>query len=549
MFITLQFPFIDLRHFLPDPPSRVPQRGPLPTPLHRRDLEDIVRQQEFIRYFGPYKLRGYIPKFHKETKSIDEVPDALLEDEEQWLNLKSLWKDEYIFASARRGLRLKGHEQTPLIENQVVLPRVKVRALRLSPFSATHQLWSPCIRIEIGVLYSVAQPITGDQLIRALNTFLSLQTFVPTYEKDGAGRTAIVSQAGKLKEKPLIDQKETLANLIVDATTSQSALKVHPDMVMAGEPLLTVHYTTEELTALPDTLLHIPRSSVQYINIGYLPLPQPRIGAWLFEMPHPYKQRKSAAKKRVIIRNYSVAVMRFWAELQSMLVLRKAIFAQHFAFDVRNNNLLQDYVNKGTNFLLAETKHGAQLNVIRNVIAAFRRADEEEYLETNHVFRAFRRQIANKLMAISKTEVGLFVSYSHKNAPYLKTIFEALIQLLSMKKIAYFDDTYIDAGREWEKMILNQIDKSSVFILLVSEHFISSEYINTVEIPRIVERYQRGKATIFPILVSGNIPDHGFLSSLQFLNPRHPLLEATEEELSSISSDLLQEIKNVFSRC
>ena len=543
MFITLQFPFIDLRHFLPDPPARVPKRAPLPTPLHRRDLEDIVSQQEFIRCFGNFKLRGYIPKFHKEPEYVDEVPDALLEDEEQWLNLESLWKDEYLFASARRGLRLKGLEQTPLIEDQVILPRVKVRALRLSPFSATHQLWSPCIRMEVGVLYSVSEPINGDQLIRALHTFLSLQTYVPTYEKDGAGRAAIVSQRGKLKAKPLLAQKDTLANLIVDATTSQSALKVHPDMVMAGEPLLTVHYTTEELTALPDTLLPIPRSSVQYINIGYLPLPQPRIGAWLFEMPHPYKQRKAAAKKRVIIRNYSVAVMRFWAELQAMLALRKALFAQHLEFDARNNNLLQDYVNKGTNFLLAEKRHGAQLNVIRNVIGAFRQADEEEYAETHHVFRAFRRQVANKLLNISKSETGIFVSYSHKNQLYLHTIFETLSQLLAVKQIAYFDDTYIDAGKEWERKILKQIDNSSIFILLVSEHFLSSEYINTMELPRIIERYQRGKATIFPILVSGDIPDQGFLSSLQFLNPRQPLSVATEEERTSISSNLLHEVK------
>ena len=67
-------------------------------------------------------------------------------------------------------------------------------------------------------------------------------------------------------------------------------------MVLPGEPLVTVHYSADELTALP---------RIQYAAYQVLmgcenklpPLRQPGIGLWLFELPYSWDKMKTVVKK------------------------------------------------------------------------------------------------------------------------------------------------------------------------------------------------------------------------------------------------------------
>ena len=95
MFITLQFPFVDLRRFLRYPPDFVPNRPNILNP-GILDFERIAAT-EYVRSFGHYRLRGYVPNFNSERKyHTDE------EDDWRLLNLRDIWQDEYLYASTRR---------------------------------------------------------------------------------------------------------------------------------------------------------------------------------------------------------------------------------------------------------------------------------------------------------------------------------------------------------------------------------------------------------------------------------------------------------------
>src|SRR5690242_1113569 len=102
MFITLQFPFVDLRRFLLYPPDFVPKRTAILNPAIT-DFEKIAVDQ-FVRCFGHYKLRGYIPKLEILAKAKNKKNyDSDTEDDWRALRLGEIWQDEYLYASSRRG--------------------------------------------------------------------------------------------------------------------------------------------------------------------------------------------------------------------------------------------------------------------------------------------------------------------------------------------------------------------------------------------------------------------------------------------------------------
>lgn len=537
MFITLQFPFVDLRRFLLYPPDFVPKRTAILNPAIT-DFEKIAADQ-FVRCFGHYRLRGYIPKLEILPKKKNErFSDSNAENDWKTLRLGDLWQDEYLYASTRRGLRFEQLEKQKLIEGKLRNPRAKVRALRFSPFDPANKFWSPCMRIETGILFETPKALNGNDVLAAVKEFAKLKVCVPVYEKEGAGKQAIVAKPTKLQKGPLIEQHKALARLIVNGTTAQYVERVHTDMVMPGEPLLSVHYTPDEIESLPSNVITLPGSITRDTTISYHPLKSPRMGLWLFGLPHAFENSKKSMKKREIIRNNTIAIMRYWSELQAVIALRSAVTSNSFEFSIRENNLLQDYVNKVTSFLLSGSWHGARLDMIRNIINAHQLAVPEKQPILHETLSEFRKQVAKKLMQVGVSKPNIFVSYSHRDALFLADIKAALETHYQTDQVTYFDDTYITAGEEWERTIRNSLENASAAILLVSDNFLKSEYIKTIEQPQIVDRFQRGKLKIIPVLLDGAVPAQGVLSPIQFINGNKPLSKCTGDEKQQILRSL-----------
>ena len=188
MFITLQFPFVDVRRFLKYPPKLVPWRNDDPEP-NTLDLQRIAKE-DYVRFFGPYRKRSYTPDFKSKIRLYTPAEDAWKD-----LSLNDIWQDEYLYASTRRGLRFDTLEKQSLLQGKLHSPRAKIRALRFSPFTPAKTLWSPCMRIETGILFSVKEPLEGDELIYAIQEFLKMKVVVPVYKKDGAGKNAVVKKS------------------------------------------------------------------------------------------------------------------------------------------------------------------------------------------------------------------------------------------------------------------------------------------------------------------------------------------------------------------
>jgi len=548
MFITLQFPFVDLRQFLIESPYFVPAR------LSAKQDETIdlegVAAEKFVRCFGHFTLRGKVPDLSG-TLGAKKIPvkkkayqptDA--DDAYNKLPLGDIWQDEYLYASTRRALRFDHLEKQVIAEGKLQNPRVKVRAFRFSPYDPSSKLWSPCMRVETGILFDVPKPLEGNELIEALTAFAKLKTRVPVYEKEGAGKQAIVEKPIKLQQGTLIEQQKTLAKLIVNGTTAQNIEKVHKEMVMYGEPLLAVHYASGEIKALPSNVITLPKSITGDTTISYCPLKKPRLGIWLFGLPGANKKTPSSVIKREAARNNTIAIMRYWGELQAAVALRSAVLSDAFEFSVKENSLLQQYVNRATNFLFSGSWHGARLDMIRNIIDAHQAALPAKKKEIEKALMEFRKQVGEKFMKIGTKKPGIFVSYSHLDAAFLGEIREAINIHYQTEQINYFDDNCIKPGEEWDPKIKEALENTNIAVLLVSDNFLKSEYIQNIEKKKLIDLYQRRKTKIISLLLNGEIPKKGSLSNLEFLNKNKPFITCTPEEKQNILISLQTALKS-----
>lgn len=562
MFITIQFPFIDLRSFFFQPPAFVPRYPPfdeaqdtLPDQNAASLVSDfkrrIIDRHMFIRSFGKYRCRGYFPDFRSadEIKNASEPEDnAAVYDEAQKESISTLWKDEYLYASTRRGLRFVDLEKNKLANGKLVKPRVLIRAIRLSPYEQDHLLWSPSIRIEIGILYTVTQPIDGKELLDALADFVKMQVKVRRYRVNGAGKHAVVEDQGWVFN-PLIEQQQALAALIVKATTDQCE-QVHPQMVRPGQPLLTVHYFPGELASMPANHLPVPTLSSQGCQAAFVQMKSPNAGVWIFNVPSPSTRSEAASQRREKVRNTTIAVLRYWSELQAALELRNALTQQTLGLLRQDGGRISGYYARTNELFNSRSWHGADLATIRNVVNTYNcelpctQSAMEVALERIKGLHGVAWQLGQKMRTVGESNPAIFVSYSHLDTRYIQHLQKAFAGPEFAE--AYFDDTFIQPGQQWEPLLKRRIEGASIAILLISPNFHASKYIGSLELKLIESKVQRQLMHVLAVLIDGEIPSQGFLERDQFVNT-HPLSNASPKDLQRVFDQLPALVRNWLS--
>ena len=538
VFLTLLFPFVDLRPFVLRTPETVLRHLSVGEPF-----EAVNRTREgYVRSFGGLRERGFIPNFR--PKGEKAPPEA-----DYPKSLRNLWTEEFFFADAHRGLLLPGLERQALAGGKLSYPRAKVRSLRFSLHPPSDPRWSPSIRIETGINYLPREPLGAGDLIYALHDFLHLPSRVPRYEITRNGQEVLAEK--HLCDAPLIKQPKALARLIVAATTSQDDATVHYKMVVPEAPLLTVHFFQDELSDVPENVEWLPPDVTNGQRIGYFPFSEPgtHVGVWMFQLPSCRNGRSGLREQRGILRNYTIAAMRYWTELRSAVAVRKSLLAGEFGYCLRGNSILQDYFRRRTRFLFKKTWHDTNLSIISSVVSAYEELPDEAHIrDATAALQTFPRQIAQNAGRLFEGigRVGVFVSYSHLDSPWRTKVQAALAGLLSQEQIAYFDDTGLEAGENWFRKIVRSIDTANVAVLLISDHFMKSDFILKHELPKIEELHQRRKLGVIPVWVSGEIPDSWWMSNLQFHKTAEgPLERATSSSLSQAMDELVQRVKEI----
>jgi photosystem II stability/assembly factor-like uncharacterized protein len=132
--------------------------------------------------------------------------------------------------------------------------------------------------------------------------------------------------------------------------------------------------------------------------------------------------------------------------------------------------------------------------------------------------------------------VHIFVGYAHEDKrwfdqEYRFNLIPFLKESLRRDNTEFWYDKELMGGDEYKRLIESEIDKAQIALLMVSQHFLNSEFIETFELPRIAARAERKELVVIPVLVEPcNWHDFPFLADRQMVPGSSPLIHHTESE-------------------
>jgi len=120
--------------------------------------------------------------------------------------------------------------------------------------------------------------------------------------------------------------------------------------------------------------------------------------------------------------------------------------------------------------------------------------------------------------ARGKTPIKVFISYSHRDSRFRDELMDMLSILIRQKVIDVWHDREIAAGASWYRAIRSAMNKSDMAILLVSQYFLNSEFIQREEVPVLLKQRKGQGMRVIPIIVRDCLwEDDPVISKIQVL--------------------------------
>lgn len=144
--------------------------------------------------------------------------------------------------------------------------------------------------------------------------------------------------------------------------------------------------------------------------------------------------------------------------------------------------------------------------------------------------------------------ISVFLSYAHEDEPLLRQLEIHLSLLKRQGLISVWHDRQIDPGANWAQVIDQQLEQASIILLLVSAHFLASDYCYGIEMQRALERHEADQVRVIPLFLRPVDWEHAPFASLQGLpNDGKAVTEWDNQDLAfrTIAHGLRQMIENM----
>ena len=96
----------------------------------------------------------------------------------------------------------------------------------------------------------------------------------------------------------------------------------------------------------------------------------------------------------------------------------------------------------------------------------------------------------------------VFISYSHKDAAYLERLQEHLQPYVRAGTILSWADSHIKPGDDWYEKIQAALAEARVAVLLVSVSYLSSRFVDEVELPGLLAAAQERGLRVLPVILT-----------------------------------------------
>jgi transcriptional regulator with XRE-family HTH domain len=134
----------------------------------------------------------------------------------------------------------------------------------------------------------------------------------------------------------------------------------------------------------------------------------------------------------------------------------------------------------------------------------------------------------------------VFISYSHRDKPYLERLLVHLKPLVRQGLIDTWADTRITAGDHWKSEIDKALGSARVAVLMVSADFLASDFIIENELPPLLRAAKDKGTLIVPVILSAcRFLREKTLSTFQAINSPDEPLSLQEESQREVVYDMV----------
>jgi len=143
------------------------------------------------------------------------------------------------------------------------------------------------------------------------------------------------------------------------------------------------------------------------------------------------------------------------------------------------------------------------------------------------------------------TRDQIFISYSHLDSDWLKKLTTAMRPIIRNRQMDVWVDDRIDAGQKWRDEITLSLARTKVAVLLVSQHFLASDFIAEVELPLILAAAEAGDLTVIWVPITACLFEETGIAVLQAAHdPKRPLDSLDAAELNRVLTEIAKLIRD-----
>ncbi len=95
----------------------------------------------------------------------------------------------------------------------------------------------------------------------------------------------------------------------------------------------------------------------------------------------------------------------------------------------------------------------------------------------------------------------IFISYSNDNLEHKITLEQYLSTLKRDNLIDVWQSGLITTGEKWNDKIIKSLEESDIVIMLITQSFIDSSYIQDIEVSKALRKVSEESGKIYPILL------------------------------------------------
>jgi hypothetical protein len=142
----------------------------------------------------------------------------------------------------------------------------------------------------------------------------------------------------------------------------------------------------------------------------------------------------------------------------------------------------------------------------------------------------------------------VFISYCHKDEVWKDRLVTHFGVLQQESILDLWNDRRIGAGEDWYQKIEEAIARARVAVLLVSADFLTSKFIRSKEIPRLLERRDKEGLRIFPVIIRPCAWKHVKWLSRMNLRPKDgkPISSGIEHQIDADLAAIAEEVAAII---